>query len=30
VLALAGSIKGQVGHYGTGRGADTLYPAPSK
>jgi hypothetical protein len=30
VLALAGAAKGQVGHYGTGRGADTLYPAPSK
>jgi hypothetical protein len=30
VLALAGASKGQVGHYGTGQGADTLYPAPSK
>jgi hypothetical protein len=29
-LALAGATKGQVGHYGTGNGADTLYPAPSK
>jgi len=30
VLALAGTIKGQVGHYGTGQGADTLYPAPAR
>jgi hypothetical protein len=30
VLALAGAAKGQVGHYGTGKGADALYPAPSK
>ena len=30
VLALAGAAKGQVGHYGTGQGADSLYPAPSK
>jgi hypothetical protein len=30
VLALAGAGKGQVGHYGTGKGADALYPAPSK
>ncbi len=30
VLALAGSTKGQVGHYGTGKGADALFPAPSK
>jgi Copper transport outer membrane protein, MctB len=30
VLALAGSAKGQVGHYGTAKGADALYPAPSK
>lgn len=30
VLALAGADKGQVGHYGTGKGADALYPAPSK
>jgi hypothetical protein len=30
VLALAGATKNQVGHYGTGKGADALYPAPSK
>jgi hypothetical protein len=30
VLALAGATKGQVGHYGTGKGADALYPAPAK
>jgi hypothetical protein len=30
VLALAGATKGQVGHYGTAKGADALYPAPSK
>jgi Copper transport outer membrane protein, MctB len=30
VLALAGAAKGQVGHYGTGKGADALYPAPAK
>jgi copper transport outer membrane protein MctB len=30
VLALAGAAKGQVGHYGTAKGADALYPAPSK
>jgi len=30
VLALAGAAKNQVGHYGTGKGANALYPAPSK
>jgi hypothetical protein len=30
VLSIAGADKGQVGHYGTGQGADALYPAPSK
>ena len=30
VLALAGATKNQVGHYGTGKGANALYPAPSK
>jgi hypothetical protein len=30
ILALAGAAKGQVGHYGTAKGADALYPAPSK
>jgi hypothetical protein len=30
VLALAASAKGQTGHYGTGAGADALFPAPSK
>ena len=30
VLALAAAITGEVGHYGTAKGADALYPAPSK
>lgn len=30
ILALAAAAKGQVGHYGTGAGADALFPAPSK
>jgi Copper transport outer membrane protein, MctB len=29
-LALAGSAKGQIGHYGTEDGADALFPAPSR
>ena len=28
VLAMADVLKGQVGHYGTGTGADALFPAP--
>ena len=30
VLALAGAIGGQVGHYGTDQSADALFPAPLK
>lgn len=30
VLALASTIGGQVGHYGTDQSADALFPAPSK
>lgn len=29
VLALAGLAKSQVGHYGTGKGADALFPSPT-
>ena len=29
-LALAAAAKGEEGHYGTGQGADALYPAPPK
>lgn len=29
VLALAGMLKGTVGHYGTQQGADALFPAPT-
>jgi hypothetical protein len=29
VLALAGAQKSQVGHYGTAKGADALFPTPS-
>jgi hypothetical protein len=30
VLALAGVIKSSVGHYGTGKGADAMFPIPTK
>jgi hypothetical protein len=30
VLALAGASKGLVGHYGTEKGANALFPAPAK
>jgi hypothetical protein len=30
VLALAGATKGLVGHYGTEKGADALFPSPPK
>jgi hypothetical protein len=30
VLALAAATDGHIGHYGTGAGADALYPAPAK
>jgi hypothetical protein len=30
VIALAGAMRGLVGHYGTEEGADALYPAPPK
>jgi hypothetical protein len=30
VLALAGTLKAQIGHYGTQHGADALFPAPAK
>nr|MDQ2797708.1 copper transporter [Actinomycetota bacterium] len=29
VLAVAGIAKSQVGQYGTGKGADALFPSPS-
>jgi hypothetical protein len=29
-LALSDAINGQIGHFGTGQGADTLFPAPPK
>jgi hypothetical protein len=30
VLALAGANNGQIGQYGTGHGADAMFPSPSK
>jgi outer membrane murein-binding lipoprotein Lpp len=30
VLTIAGAEKDQVGHYGTGSGADALYPSPAR
>lgn len=30
VLALAAALKGQPGHYGTGEGADALFPTPNR
>jgi hypothetical protein len=30
VLALAATVAGNVGHYGTGQGADALFPSPTK
>lgn len=30
VLALAGALKGQLGHYGTEQGADALFPSPTR
>lgn len=30
VLALAGITKSSVGHYGTGKGADSMFPIPTK